>query len=51
MMDFAFQMMDFVRPPPPPQETSTNPYDKITLEEVGSAAHETLAREAAIQSM
>ena len=34
-----------------PQETSTNPYDSITLEELGSAAHATLAREAAIQSM
>ena len=34
-----------------PQEKSTNPYDQISLEEVGSAAHATLAQEAAIQSM
>jgi len=34
-----------------PLESSTNPYDKITLEQVGSGAHAELAREAAIQSM
>ncbi len=33
-----------------PFTTSTNPYDAIGLEEVGSKTHAALAREAAIQA-